>query len=830
MTPKNFQWPTPPFYAVNEDHPVDVQGHDCVVELFDGRTVPGELAQFEPGDGLIALKVYDSAELAQFPIDKVRMLKLLRSLKLRPDVAVIEGIGGDQAQVTGEKDFHVWFADDSEFSGKTHGFVEEAFGLFLFPVDAGAGTTATCFIPASALRDVRIGPLLGEVLTANNVIRPGELVAALDKQAALRAEPLGEYLRQRAIVSSSELARALEAQKRYPNVRLGEMLLEAHIISQGQLDQALTTQKANRNRQLGEILVNMGALTSHQIQEALAMKLGIPFIDAREFKLDIETLKLAQEAYAKQNQVLPLIRTEHALVVAVENPLASNRTHELRFATGLSIIPVMAAAGDLQARIAKEYGQLRDRSTGFSWEPAVCGSTEQSWSPEERSRDDLEKMAIGDLAIMLTQEAPRPAEPGQAEESAARVSASALVRLVNKMIMDAHGQGASDIHIEANSGTQNLLIRFRKDGALADYLELEPAYRNVLVSRIKIMADLDISERRRAQDGKIDFSRFGGIPIELRVAVIPTANNLEDVVLRILAGAERLPLDKLGFSAHNMNEMKKMASRSYGLILVCGPTGSGKTTTLHSVLPLINRRDTKIWTAEDPIEISQPGLRQVQVNPKIGWTFAAAMRAFLRADPDVIMVGEMRDAETAKIGIEASLTGHLVLSTLHTNNAAESIVRLLDLGMDPFNFADALIGILSQRLARTLCMKCKQPYAAADKEIAELAQEYCTGTALDPEATARAWHATFGTGGQIRLYAANTSGCQACNAGYKGRVGVYELLVATPRIKELIHAHATAVQIAVAAIAEGMTLLRQDGIDKVLQGALDMASARSAYS
>jgi type II secretory ATPase GspE/PulE/Tfp pilus assembly ATPase PilB-like protein len=503
----------------------------------------------------------------------------------------------------------------------------------------------------------------------------------------------------------------------------------------------------------------------------------------------------------------------------------------MRFSTGLSIVPVMAAAGDLKARIVREYANLEDRSLPFNWDAAAMGTTEKPEATESRSRDDLEMVQMHDLAIQLSHEAAGPTTQAKVEEaeSAARVSESTLVRLVNKMIMDAYAQGASDIHIEANPGKRNLLIRFRKDGVLVDYLELEPAYRSSLVSRIKIMAELDISERRRAQDGKIDFSRHGGIPIELRVAVIPTANNLEDVVLRILAGAEPLPIDRLGLSGRNLDELKKMVARSYGLILVCGPTGSGKTTTLHSVLGHINEPDTKIWTAEDPIEITQPGLRQVQVNAKIGWTFAAAMRAFLRADPDVIMVGEMRDEETAKVAIEASLTGHMVFSTLHTNSAAESIVRLLDLGMDPFNFADALIGILSQRLARRLCAKCKRPHPASDNDIAELAQEYCAGTRLELAATVRGWRARLGDQGQLNLYTATATGCDACNAGYKGRVGLHELLVATPRVKQLIHEHGTAVQIAQAAMADGMTLLRQDGIEKVLQGELDLASARSAF-
>lgn len=829
MGTMNAYWPAPPFYAMGEDRSAGVQGCDCVVELVDGRLAVGKLEQFDPNGNLIGIKAAESEELTPFSVERVRMIKVNQPLSLRPDRAAIQCVGAVETQLAEEKDFRVRFADGGELSGKTLGFVKEESGLFLFPVDSGAGaeTAISCFIPAQALGDVTIGRLLGETLAANKVVPPKLLAAALDKQSVLHGERLGEFLRNRAVVTQAELANAIEQQKRHPNVRFGQVLLEAKLVSEAEIDQALSAQKANRGRPLGEILVEMGAVTRQEIQAALAQKMGIPFIDVRKFEIDGNALQLVQPAFAKQHQVLPLVRSERSLVVAVENPLAMDFTQEMRFATGLSIVPVMAAADELKARIVKEYAGLENRSERFNWDTPALGATEKV---ERGLPDDMEKVEMQDLAIQLSQEAPRPVDLAQTEESAVRVSESTLVRLVNKMIVDAHAQGASDIHIETNPGKRSMRIRFRKDGALMDYLELDPAYCASMVSRIKIMAGLDISERRHAQDGKIDFSRYGGMPIELRVAVIPTANNLEDVVLRILAGAEPLPLDRLRLSARNLDELKKMLVRSYGLILVCGPTGSGKTTTLHSVLRHINEPDTKIWTAEDPIEISQPGLRQVQVNAKIGWTFAAAMRAFLRADPDVIMVGEMRDDETAKIAIEASLTGHLVFSTLHTNSAAESVVRLLDLGMDPFNFADALIGILSQRLARRLCAKCKRPHPANDNEIAELAEEYCAGTGLELAATVRTWRAKFGGEGQLQLYTAGANGCEACNAGYKGRIGLHELLVATPRIKQLIHAHATAVEIAEAAIADGMTLLRQDGIEKVLQGELDLASARGAFS
>jgi type II secretory ATPase GspE/PulE/Tfp pilus assembly ATPase PilB-like protein len=341
------------------------------------------------------------------------------------------------------------------------------------------------------------------------------------------------------------------------------------------------------------------------------------------------------------------------------------------------------------------------------------------------------------------------------------------------------------------------------------------------VSRLKVMSQLDIAERRKPQDGKIPFKRFGPLDVELRIATIPTANGLEDVVMRVLAAATPKPVDQLGFSAEALDSIKRVMARPHGLFLVCGPTGSGKTTTLHSLLGFLNTPDLKIWTAEDPIEITQAGLRQVQMNPKIGWTFAAAMRSFMRADPDVIMVGEMRDAETSKIAIEASLTGHLVLSTLHTNNAAESVVRLLDLGMDPFNFADALLGVLAQRLVRTLCMECRTRLEPSVRDMEALADEYCEGSALDRDTVLRKWREQ-----KVTLY--QPKGCQECDqTGYKGRVPVYELMVADAGLKRLIQTRSPVAEITAAALGNGMRTLKQDGIDKVIKGHTDMQQVRA---
>ncbi len=423
------------------------------------------------------------------------------------------------------------------------------------------------------------------------------------------------------------------------------------------------------------------------------------------------------------------------------------------------------------------------------------------------------------------------------DDIASAASDNELVKLVNKVIIDAYQQGASDIHIEPYPGKGKTEIRFRKDGSLTPYIQVPASYRNALAARLKIMCDLDISERRKPQDGKIKFKKFGPLDIELRVATIPTAGGVEDIVMRILAAGEPIPLDKLGLSKRNQALCIGAIEKPYGLFFVCGPTGSGKTTTLHSVLGYLNKPDTKIWTAEDPVEITQKGLRQVQINKKAGLEFSIIMKAFLRADPDIIMVGEMRDKETVSTGIEASLTGHLVFATLHTNSAPESIIRLLDMGMDPFNFADALLGILAQRLAKRLCGKCKEPHPATDEEVNSLLDEYALELLntepwkKDPQAerakVLEFWHKEFGDpSGQITLHSAK--GCDTCGGtGYKGRVGLHELMIGTDRVKKNIQEHARVAQMFATALEEGMRTLKQDGIEKVLQGVTDIKQVRA---
>jgi type II secretory ATPase GspE/PulE/Tfp pilus assembly ATPase PilB-like protein len=490
----------------------------------------------------------------------------------------------------------------------------------------------------------------------------------------------------------------------------------------------------------------------------------------------------------------------------------------VRFRSGQRVVPVLATADDISYALSTKLG-----AEPVNWTDSMASGKQYAELPASGSIP-FDTANAGELASQLSLEQMPGAAEAEAAEETVRETDNTLVKLVNKLILDAHEQGASDIHVEPRPGRGNVSVRFRRDGVLQEYLQVPSKFRAAIVSRLKIMANLDISERRKAQDGKIDFKRFGPAQIELRVATIPTNNGLEEVVLRVLAAATPKPLDELELAPRVLHPLRAIAERPYGMILVCGPTGSGKTTTLHSLLSHLNDGQTKIWTAEDPVEITQPGLSQVQVQPKIGWTFATALRAFLRADPDVVMVGEMRDEETASIAVEASLTGHLVLSTLHTNSAPESVTRLLDMGLDPFGFGDALLGVVAQRLARRVCPHCARHVKPDDAAQRSLAQEYCAGLEEKPDAVLARWRQEARGAPQL----AQPAGCERCNkTGYKGRVALHELLVATPELRRLVHQRAAAADLTRCALAQGMRTLRQDGIEKALRGLTTLEEVRA---
>ena len=390
-------------------------------------------------------------------------------------------------------------------------------------------------------------------------------------------------------------------------------------------------------------------------------------------------------------------------------------------------------------------------------------------------------------------------------------ASSTIVKLVDKVFIDAQQQNVSDIHFEPGLGKKKMTIRFRKDGICKIYQTIPYLYKFAIISRIKIMAKLNIAEKRLPQDGKILMKHKQG-QIECRVATLPTVGGNEDAVIRILADSKPIAITKMNFSKRDLNLIQEKVKKPYGLILAVGPTGSGKTTTLHSCLGSINAPEKKIWTAEDPVEITQEGLRQVQILEKIGLNFARALRSFLRGDPDVIMVGEMRDAETCSISLEASLTGHLVFSTLHTNSAPETITRLVDMGMNPLHFADALLLVIAQRLVHTLCKKCKEDYHPTKEEFDILVEQYGADE-----------FSSLGIEYKDSLMLKRPVGCKNCEeTGLAGRTGIYEILEGTSELKNLIMKGATVEVLRKQAISDGMTTLKQDGIKKVFKGECDL--------
>jgi len=626
------------------------------------------------------------------------------------------------------------------------------------------------------------------------------------------------------VVMPEQLLNALEAQSRTPIARIGEALISLGMVTQEQLRAGLDRQKLDPMVPLGETLVRMGVVSRGQLQTALVRKMGYPLVNLHLFPPAAEALRKLPHAVARRLQIMPLMLHEGRLIVAIDDPTSRHSAlDEVEFVSQLKVTPVVGQCLDLDGVLNAAYEKIGEH-TGSAPNPFAA-----SLDPSQPL--DFDVAGTSELLQTLEKEV---SAPPTVSEAPIEQSDNSLVRMINSMIIEAHREGVSDIHIESYPGQEKTRIRFRRDGLLHTYLELPPSYRNAIVARVKIMCDLDISEKRNPQDGKINFTKYSPQHrIELRVATIPTNNGLEDVVMRILASAKPIPMDRLGLSPDNLAQLTKAVERPYGMVLCVGPTGSGKTTTLHSALMHINTPERKIWTAEDPVEITQAGLRQVQINPRIDWTFAKALRAFVRADPDVIMVGEIRDEETAKTAIEASLTGHLVLSTLHTNSAPETVTRLLDMGMDPFNFADSLLAVLAQRLVRRLCTQCTTGAPASPEAIEELLDDYMHAfgpeqqrDAAQRQAVLAGWVQRHGRDGRLHTY--TSKGCKHCGeTGYKGRVGIHELMSMSKSLRRLVQTGARAEELQQAALQEGMRTLRQDGIEKVLAGQTSIEEVRA---
>jgi len=569
-----------------------------------------------------------------------------------------------------------------------------------------------------------------------------------------------------------------------------DYLVRKKIVTTNQLQEALAIAK-NMNKSIEFVLVDRFGISKEDVGKSLALYFGCPFRDYdAELPIPYELISKLKKSFLQYYVWVPLSWDKSGVEILVDDPKDLRKTDHIKaLMTNQKIHFSVGFKEDIDKYIYHFFDPRADASTDVGYE----------------NLDDI----IPDVAFE---------EEDEIEEDIAGLdeSSSQVVKFVDQVLVTAFRQNASDVHVEPSPITRKTTIRFRTDGVCHEYIQVPNAMAPAIVSRLKIMADLDIAEKRRPQDGKIKLKRKGIPEFELRVSTMPTAGRFEDVVLRILTSSSSYKIDEIGLNDRNLSVMKKIISRPYGLILCVGPTGSGKTTTLHAFLGHVNQPGVKIWTAEDPVEITQAGLRQVQVSPKIGLDFARIMRGFLRLDPDIIMIGEMRDRETAATAIEASLTGHLVLSTLHTNNAPETLTRLLDMGMNPLNISDSFLGVLAQRLVRKLCDKCQESYHPNEEEFEDLQSDY------GKTALAQAGH-TYGPG--LQLF--RSLGCEKCNgSGYKGRMGIHELMEGTPEIKMLIKKSATSQDLAKLAVKQGMTRLKQDGIHKVFEGLTDIREVR----
>ncbi len=564
-------------------------------------------------------------------------------------------------------------------------------------------------------------------------------------------------------------------------------LIVEGFLTEDQLERAKEIARESK-KSIESILMEQFGVDKMDMGRSLSNYYKVPFVYFNELEVGKtpDCIKGIKEHFFRTNACVPISEEGGVIKVALDNPNDLIKVDNIRRVLQSSDIQLcVALKEDIDTFIDYFYGKY-----------TIAGGDEDVFEQLELVEEEGEE---------------------EEEEVGADVD-NVVVQLANKIIDDAYQRNASDIHIESLTGKRGCLVRFRIDGDCMRYQSVPYNYKRALVSRIKIMAGLDIAEKRLPQDGKIKFKARTGKILELRVATLPTIEGNEDVVMRLLASTSAMPLDKIGLLEHNLTRLKRLIEMPYGLVFVVGPTGSGKTTTLHAALGYINRPEKKIWTAEDPVEIVQEGLRQVQVKPDIGLTFGRILRAFLRADPDVIMVGETRDEETAHTVIEASLTGHLVFSTLHTNSAPETVTRLLGMGMDPYNFADALLGVLAQRLVKRLCPKCKESYTPDHDELEELRFEYGDHPTTSFDDLIQ---------GGITLY--RSKGCSLChNTGYKGRMAIHELLVNDDTMRDLIQRKRPVGEIEEHAKKAGMYTLKQDGIQKVLQGETDIKQVRAA--
>lgn len=747
---------------------------DIIIELMDGQRIEAKLAKpFNPTDNEIDILIGSTKKKHNYPFPDICCALMIGHQKWLH--LFQKNISQEEVTTTIGKTYHVNVPEKQSYAAGFLGLTIDEISPYRLIFFTNNGVKTRC-----QTRTV------GEIVKAKGMASHAAIQRVVVEQERLKKQLVGEIIADSTKLSQLEIDNTIEAEKKYRKLPLrtmvGEILIEAGLVTEEQVKEALQKQSGNKKKKIGDLLIEHGLITKEQLLETLAMKFRLQYVDLDSIVPDKIALEALSSDVVRRLQILPVADKGDRLIMATSQPTDYSIYEHLRFYTGRKIEMIVATSRQISQAIEKHY------------------------PPAEDFVEDL----IGEL--VMDQEIENVEPEGEEEDTGVSESDSQIVNIVNKILMDGFAKGASDIHFEPGLREQPFQVRYRIDGVCQLVHQIPMIYKRAIISRLKIMSNLDITERRLPQSGKI-FLKFKNNRVEYRLETTPTAGYNEDAVLRVLAGSKPAPLDKMGLSLPNEKAFRAMLAQPYGIIFCVGPTGSGKTTTLHSALGHLNTPDRKIWTVEDPVEITQPGLRQVQVQNEIGLTFPNVLRSFLRSDPDVIMIGEMRDRETASTAIEASLTGHLVLSTLHTNSAPETLVRLIEMDMDPYNFADALLGIMAQRLVRKLCDSCKITYHPDKSEFEELIRYY------DPYWFNEHKMAPYSPGTMLT----KKGGCEKCNgSGYRGRLALHELIVGTENIKKAIKKSVPADEIKVMAIQEGMRTLLMDGIQKSLLGLTDL--------
>lgn len=822
-----FAWPTPPFaaYALPEPQREPLA---CEIEGRTGNLMTGELLAMEVSAGIARVQVPPERISLPMRFDQIRRITLRTPTvplarqpaapapapaEATPAVAPAEPASEEHTQVLehhAAQPYTVHLNGGGSVGGVTVGHVENEVGLFLFAPLDDRGTVQTSFMPRSAYDRVLVGERLGKLLVEEAAITPEQVEQAVQIQKKNRGQKLGELLVARQIVTPEQLLSALDKQARMPMVRLGEALVALGYVTDEQLGEVLGQQVTERMQPLGEVLLSREWVTQQQLRVALARKLGYPVVNLSTFKPQIEALARLPADLARTLEVLPLVHRAGRLVVAMQDVTRQAVLEQLQTLTHCAIAPALAGTGDLKAAIERGYERLPmpDLEGGSAAPGAVAEAGDTADSASGRRAGKAAK----------TDKAERASGP--------------VVQLLITLVADAMGRGASSIHLENHPSEDKLWVRLRRDGRMEPHSELPGSYRNSLIPRIKTLAELDVNDTRHPQEGRLAFSRLmQAHKIELRVTTLPTHGGFEDVVLGLPTRLKTLKFDGLGLTTQDQERIGAMLKRPSGMLLTVGPARSGRTTTLFAELALVNQPDRKIVSIEERIEMGLPGVRQIEVNPRNGHTHEQALRAVMSADADIILIDTIRDAATARLATEAAVSGRLVLASMPGRTASEAIQRLLDMGVEPWNLGDALLGVHAQRLLRRLCSACRMSRSAKEPEIDEWIEGYFHGAAVEAADVEReqlraSWLERYGRDGRLRRY--QSAGCERCrDSGYRGRVAVHELLVINRELRRLIRAGAPAWNIQRQGLVDGMRTLRQDAVEKMLAGLTSLDEVRS---